>query len=431
MIKGNGIDIIEIDRIEKAIKNEKFIERIFCEEERDYFIKRNMNIKTIAGMFAGKEAVSKALGQGIRNYKWTDIKVLHDSLGKPFIVLSGNAENIARKLGIENIQLSISHCDTYAVAFAVAEGKREYKDIIKIEEEVKNKVMTIDKARVSRIIPRRKAYSHKGTYGRVGILAGSLGMTGAAYLTSTACLRSGSGLVYLFTPKSLNKILEIKTTEVITIPVEDNGKGHFCIEGLEYILKTIENMDVLAIGPGLGVDFERTELVKQVLLNYKKTIVLDADGINCLANSTEVFKQRKGKTIITPHPGELSRLLDISIKEIESDRVKYAQLTSEKFGVITVLKGANTVISSEEGKIYINTTGNPGMATAGSGDVLTGIITSFIGQGIECLAATVAGVYVHGLAGDLAKYEKGEYGLIATDVLEHIPYSIKSLIYNS
>lgn len=428
MIKGNGIDIIEIDRIEKAIKNEKFIERIFCKEERDYLLKRNMNIRTVAGMFAGKEAVSKALGQGIRNYKWTDIKILHDSLGKPFVVLSGNAEDIAENLGIENIYISISHCDTYAVAFAIAEGKSEYKDIIRLEEVAKNKLVAIDKNMVLSIIPKRKANSHKGTYGRVGVLAGSLGMTGAAYLTSTACLRSGSGLVYSIIPKSLNKILEIKTTEVITIPVEDDDKGHFCIEELEYILKSIEKVDVLALGPGLGIDSERIELVKQILLNYERTIVLDADGINCLVNSTEVFKQRRGKTIITPHPGELSRLLGISIEEIESDRVRYAQITSKKFGVITVLKGANTVISCEEGKVYINPTGNPGMATAGSGDVLTGIITSFIGQGIECLDAAVAGVYVHGLAGDLAKYDKGEYGLIATDILEYIPYAIKSLV---
>ncbi|SHH50926.1 NAD(P)H-hydrate epimerase [Caloranaerobacter azorensis DSM 13643] len=426
MIKGSGIDIIEIDRIKKAVENEKFIKRIFCEEEIEYFLKRNMNIRTIAGMFAGKEAVSKALGQGIRNYKWTDIKILHDNLGRPFVVLSGNAENVSRELGIENIQLSISHCDTYAAAFAVAEGKREYIETVKTEEGIKNGI-TINKNIVSNIIPKRKIDSHKGTYGRVGIIAGSLGMTGAAYLTSTSCLRSGSGLVYLFTPKSLNKILEIKTTEVITIPVEDNNKGHFCIEELEYILKNIEKMDVLAVGPGLGVDSERTELVKQILLNYKKAVVLDADGINCLVNNTEVFKQRKARMVITPHPGELARLLGISIEEIESDRVRYARFTSKKFGVITVLKGANTVVSSEEGKIYINTTGNPGMATAGSGDVLTGIITSFIGQGIECLDAAVAGVYIHGLSGDLAKYDKGEYGLIATDILEHIPYSIKSL----
>ncbi len=281
------------------------------------------------------------------------------------------------------------------------------------------------------MLPRRDKFSHKGTFGRVGIISGSLGgMTGATYLSSMAALRTGSGLVYSIVPDSLKEVLSIKLTEAIIKPVEDRSTGHFTMDSFQQIIHIIEGgMDAIAIGPGMGVDEERVELVRKILLEYKKPVILDADGINLISLDPTILMDRQGDTIITPHPGELSRLLGVSIGgEIQKERVEYSKLTSNKYNVITVLKGANTLVTDGKEKVYKNNTGNPGMATAGSGDVLTGMITSFIGQGISPYEGAVLGVYCHGLAGDLASRDKGEYGMIARDILDNIPpYSIKKI----
>ncbi|RKD30068.1 NAD(P)H-hydrate dehydratase [Thermohalobacter berrensis] len=422
MIRGNGVDIVKIDRIKKIIdKGKGFIERIYSDREKKYLEKRQYNIKTIAGLFAAKEAVSKVLGTGIRGFSFKDIEVIHDELGKPYIKLKGKAYEYALNKGIKNIHISISHDTDYAIAFALAEGI-ENKECFN-----KTTIDILNKGKISNIIPQRKKESHKGTYGRVAVIAGSIGMSGAAYLTSMAALKSGSGLVYSLVPKSISHILELKATEVIVKPLHDNNTGHLLKENFYKIDNFVENMDVIAVGPGLGVDNERIELIRNLLLTTDKPIVLDADGINCVSKDKNILKKRKGITVITPHPGELSRLLDKSIDDIQSDRINYAKYTSEEYGVITVLKGNNTIVTNPKGELYINPTGNPGMATAGSGDVLTGVITSFIGQGIESMDAAIAGVFIHGLAGDLASKIKGEYGITATDILENIPYSIKSI----
>lgn len=187
-------------------------------------------------------------------------------------------------------------------------------------------------------------------------------------------------------------------------------------------------MDVLAIGPGIGVDESRTKLVNAILSTFQKPVVLDADGINCISiNNPGALLNRKADTIITPHPGELSKLLKINIDTIQKSRIEYSKNVSNRYNIITVLKGANTIVTNPRGNLFINSTGNPGMATAGSGDVLTGVIASFIGQGIPSYDAAILGVYCHGLAGDLAKSDKGEYGMISRDILANIPYSIKKV----
>jgi len=428
MIKGNGIDIIEIGRIKRAInRNGKFLERLFTSVEREYISSRNENVNTIAGLFAGKEAISKSIGSGIREFRWKDIEIDHDNMGKPLVVLKGVANEIAKARGITDIHLSISHTDNHAIAFAIAEEELQIDSSFSLPNEKKS-YKIIDRDLVIGILPIRKKEGHKGTYGKVGIIAGSKGMTGAAYLTSMASLRSGSGLVYLVIPESLNGIMETKTTEVITIPIKDDGKGYFEENCINKIKELIGNFDVLGLGPGLGVDKGRIKVIKEILLASNKTVVLDGDGINCIVNNTEELAKRTYTTVITPHPGELSRLLNVSIEDIQNNRLKFAKLASNKFKVITVLKGDNTIVCNPEGAVYINTTGNPGMATAGSGDLLTGIIASFIGQGIEEFNAVVAGVFIHGLAGDLAANHKGQYGLIASDILEYLPYAIKKII---
>lgn len=417
MILGNGVDIVKVSRIENLLKNKKdgFLHKVFTQNEIEYIKNTGCNPQTISGIFAAKEALSKLLGTGIGKVNWKDMEVFHDDRGKPYVKLYNEGLNISQNLGIENIELSISHEKEYAIAFVIGEGKSEKVDV-KVPDDIKN------------ILPMREKDSHKGTFGRVGIIAGSKGMAGAAYLATMAALRSGSGLVYAIIPNSLNEILSIKLTEAIIKSVEDEDAGHFNLYSFDGLKEIIDDMDVLALGPGIGVDEIRIELVNKILSTYEKPIVLDADGINCISKGNpDILLNRKAETVITPHPGELSRLLGLDIDTIQKKRFEYSKMISNKYNVITVLKGANTLVTNPKGDIYINFTGNPGMATAGSGDLLTGIIASFIGQGMTSYEAAVLGVYCHGIAGDLAKMDKGEYGMISRDILDNIPYSIKKL----
>lgn len=418
MILGSGVDIVEVSRIERIIeeKRDSFLEKIFTAEEIEHIKKKNYSAQTISGLFAAKEAVSKLLGTGIGKVNWKHIQVCHDEIGKPYVKLKGEGLQRASKLNIDQIHLSISHEKEYALAFALGEGCQSGKNIV-VPPFIKE------------MLPKREEDSHKGTYGRVGIISGSKGMTGAPYLTSMACLRTGSGLVYTIVPDSISPILSTKLIEAIVKPVPDKNTGYFTLDSLDYIKNMVRDMDVLAIGPGMGLDEERAEVVKDILLDFNGPIVLDADGINCISKiGLHIFNKRGYPTVITPHPGEFSRLIGKSIKEVQRDRVKYSKYLSEKYNIVTVLKGADTVVSNPKGEVYVNTTGNPGMATAGSGDLLTGIIASFIGQGIDAYKASILGVYCHGLAGDMAKEIRGEYGMIARDILEMIPSSINAII---
>lgn len=411
MVIGNGIDIVKISRIEDIIRKngKRFYNKVFTSNEMDYIILKNYNSQTTSGLFAGKEAVSKLLGTGIGRVNWKDIEIIHDNKGKPYVRLYSEGHNISKRLGIDTIHISISHEKDYALAFAIGEGERVN---ILVPKEIKS------------IFPKRNKDSHKGDFGRVVIIAGGMGMIGAAYLSAMAALRTGSGLVYNIVPRSLSQIFSIKLIETIIMPVEDNNTGYFTCNSIDETNNIIKNKDVLAIGPGIGVDDERTKFVQNILLNYNRPIVIDADGINCISNNLSILAKRRGVTIITPHPGEMSRLLNTSIEEIQQNRIEYSKHVSNKYNVITVLKGSSTVVTNGE-DVYINSTGNPGMATAGSGDVLTGMIASFIGQGVEPYKSSILGVYAHGLAGDLARMDKGEDGIIATDILESIPYALK------
>ncbi len=397
-----GIDIVDNNRIKKLLENsrESFYNRVFTENELQYIESKNHNYKTVAGLFSAKESISKAIGTGIGKISFKDVEILHDENGKPEVMYNRSNQYLK---GIENIQISISHELNYAISIAIVNW--EYKVNIEVPSEIKG------------LLNKRNKDSHKGSYGKVGIIAGSIGMTGANYLASTAALRSGSGLVYSLIPNELVPILSTKFIEVIIKEIKD----------YDNILELTKDMDGLTIGPGLGIEEKKTKMVKELLLNYNKPIVLDADGINCIADDPEILKRRQGTTIITPHPGELAKLLSKSIDEIQENRIYYAKYTSNKYNIITILKGHNTVIT--DGKdLHINQTGNPGMSTAGSGDVLTGIIISLICQGISGINSGILGAYIHGLAGDMASEYYGEYGLIASDILEYIPKAMKKII---
>ena len=275
----------------------------------------------------------------------------------------------------------------------------------------------------------RKSNSHKGSYGRVLVLAGSPGLTGAAYLCSKAALRSGSGIVTLGVPESLNPIMEAKLTCVMTHPLPETKASTLSNKGKKKIMKLCESHDVVALGPGLSQQPETRELILWLIQNIYRNMVIDADGLNALSDKVNVLHKIKRHAVLTPHPGEMSRLAGLgSAKNVQKDRLntasQFVQSIQKKLnneGKLTlVLKGDKTIVANSR-KVYVNRTGNPGMATAGTGDVLTGIIASLIGQGYDVFDASQLGVYIHGLAGDIAAKKKGEHSMIASDIIEYLP----------
>ncbi|NLM13535.1 MAG: NAD(P)H-hydrate dehydratase [Epulopiscium sp.] len=282
---------------------------------------------------------------------------------------------------------------------------------------------------VGSFIPSRFPRSNKGTYGRVQVLAGSKGMTGAAALTCTGAFKIGAGLVSLGIPRSINDILQTKLTEVITIPIREKD-GKLCRESFEDIKPYLEKATVIAVGPGIGQGPQIIEFMELLIKNIRIPLVVDADGINAIAKNIEMLRNLKVPVVLTPHPGEMGRLIHKSTEEVLANPIGIVREFCHKWNVILVLKDAKTIIGDPDGQIYINTTGNPGMATAGSGDVLTGIIAGLIGQGLNPYKAAVLGAFIHGKAGDLAASELGQHGMLAGDICNYVPKAMK-LYYQS
>jgi NAD(P)H-hydrate epimerase len=275
---------------------------------------------------------------------------------------------------------------------------------------------------------RRSPDAHKGDFGHIFILAGSARFSGAAVLCAQASMRSGAGLVTLGIPKSLNNaIIKIKPKEVMTLPLPETRAGTLSLGGYKKIKDFSQDIDVLVIGPGLTKNKSTQNLVRKVVSKINKPMVIDADGINALVSHLKILttNDQRATTILTPHPGEMARLLGISIKKVQDNRKEVAKKFAQDYKATIVLKGRNTVVADYKGNLYINKTGNPGMATAGSGDVLTGMIAAFLGQGLDNFSAAKYAVYLHGLAGDLAAKEKTQIGLIASDIIDKIPEAIK------
>lgn len=218
---------------------------------------------------------------------------------------------------------------------------------------------------------------------------------------------------------------------MITIPLEDKGEGYISKESIKQVTDQLRRMDVVAVGPGLSVNEDVFEVVKSIIKESTVPVILDADALNAVAADVSVLGGLKAEAVITPHPGEMARLMGISSDEVQSNRIETALEFVRKWKVITVLKGARTVIAAPDGTVYINTTGNSGMATGGTGDVLTGIITGFISQGVKPLDAAISGVYIHGLSGDNVAESIGEHGLIAGDLVESLPCVIKKMVSRS
>lgn len=410
-----GIDIVETSRFREMNNLEMFIRRVFTQTEADYFVSKQNAAKgfyaTVAGHFAAKEAFAKALGTGIRGFSFADIEVCHDDIGRPYIRFGGSKVNAS---------VTISHTDLTAVA------------VVHIPDEILQVGIPIyaDMDTYRDLLPQRMPDFNKGDCGKVFIAAGSVGMTGAACLSAMGALRMGSGLVTVGLPKSVQPIAAIKLTEAMTVPLPENEDGTLSLNALGEIKSRMSKSDVCVFGPGIGKSADMPKLLDS-LISGSCDMLIDADGLNALASNMDILRKHANRkscnVVITPHPGEMSRLCGESIESIQNNRVGVASAFAKEFGVTVVLKGAETVIASPDGRNHINHSGNSGMATGGTGDVLAGVIGSLIGQGLDAFEASVLGVFLHGVAGDFASRDKSEYGMIAGDLAERLPNAVRLL----
>ena len=302
-----------------------------------------------------------------------------------------------------------------------------------------------------KILKKRLKDAHKKSHGQVLVIAGSKGMTGAAALACKATMRAGAGIVTLAYPESLKEIYKDLLVEVMTIPCPETADGTLSYKALNLLLEKSKYFDIVIVGPGLSKNNETGKLIQDLVAKLEKPIVLDADGLNALENKTDLFLKRKNRIILTPHEGEMARLTGLSMEEIKKNRANIAQKFAEKWGVVVVLKGHNTIIAEPvsefgfrasfakvatkvkyrepsfyAGRLVINKTGGSALATAGTGDVLCGIIGSLWAENIdEPFESACTGVYLHGLSGDLAEKELGERSVIASDVIEYLSKVIK------
>jgi NAD(P)H-hydrate epimerase len=262
--------------------------------------------------------------------------------------------------------------------------------------------------------------ANKGTFGRVLIVAGSRGMSGAAVLSASAALRGGAGLVRLAVPEGILTIVASANPCYTTAPLPQDSHGRLSTAALPELVELVQGNTAAAIGPGLGQSDDVRELLVQILDRSTTPLILDADALNVLAGRLGVLRRHQGPIVITPHPGEFARLLGCDIPTVQARRQELAAEFARTHGVIVVLKGHGTIVTDGR-RVYVNTTGNPGMATGGTGDVLSGLIAALLGQKLDGFAAAQLGVYLHGRAGDLARARIGEVSLIATDLLDFLP----------
>ena len=295
------------------------------------------------------------------------------------------------------------------------------------EEKIQTHLLEDEEIRRWLSIPRQPD-THKGDYGHLLVIAGSVGKTGAAAMACEAALRMGAGLVTLAIPKSLNPIMEVKLTEVMTEPLPETPKQTLSLRAFNAILRLCENKRAVIIGPGIGTYKETQSLVLKLIKTLDLPIILDADGLTSLTAQPKTLLATKQPLILTPHPGEMARLIRSTPKEVQEDRIGVSRNFSQSHHVYLILKGHRTLIATPKGEIFINPTGNPGLASGGTGDVLTGMIGGLICQGFDILSSLQISVYLHGLAGDAVAQELGEKSLVATDLIKKIPTLLQGRI---
>ncbi|WP_311487399.1 NAD(P)H-hydrate dehydratase [uncultured Helcococcus sp.] len=398
-----GVDIVEVSRIERLSERDRFLTRIFTDVEIEYLESKSFNAHTIAGMLAAKEAVSKAFKTGIsKELVFKSIEILHNADGSPYVnELNNDIQPLLKDKNAKAIEINISHDGNYAVAVAkLVFDKKEHKEY----KEFSSKLL------------KRSNNSNKYDYGRVMIIGGSKGMTGSIMLAGNAALRSGAGMVYLLVPQVISSLVEAKTCEEIVLSMNDDGDKHFGNFKRDDLLELIQDKSVIAIGPGLGTGDHAKKILEIVINNFDGPILVDADAINQLAKNPDLIKDN---IYITPHNMEFSRLSSFTLNEIEYNREESVKYFLDKYHVNIVLKGRNSIVANDK-NYYVNTTGNPGMATAGSGDVLTGVIAALLARHDNFDMFKLA-VFVHGLAGDMAADKYGQTSLRAKDIIEFLP----------
>ena len=393
-----GVDAVSVDRIALAVRRSGpgFLAKVYTPAELAYC--RDSD-ERLAGRWAAKEAVIKCFdGTGIC-FPRRRIEVLPGPNGAPRARLLGNDRGA-------QVEVSITHHSRLAVATAHLEIS-DAQTMLPAPDAVE--------------IPRRPKDAHKGTFGTAVVLAGSLGLTGAAYLSSTAVARTGAGLVRLLVADSIYPILAAKCTEVMATPVPEVAPGAVGHAAYDSILRQLDSAEIGVVGPGLGRDRSTWRLVVDLAQHARCPLVIDADGLNALADSPRV-KGKLGKgRVLTPHPGELGRLTGKTADAINADRQRAARSAAREWGAIVVLKGARTVVAHPDGRISEDPHEVPALASGGTGDVLSGVIAGLIAQGSDPFTAAVTGVYVHGAAGARIAARMGDSGLLAGDLLPEIP----------
>ncbi|MFO3716187.1 NAD(P)H-hydrate dehydratase [Anaerococcus cruorum] len=391
-----GVDIVDISKFSSKASS-RFLEKLFAEDELNYGFKKQNSLQTFAGIFAAKEAILKANNLNLAHILRKKIEIKHvDNRPIAFI----NNKEIRGSL-------SISHDGNYAIA--ICNMKEQYQ--MNISQEIKE------------LMPKRKSESHKGDYGRIAILGGSSGMAGSVYMASLSAMRTGAGMAFILAPKSISEILQIKSNEQIIKEI-DCHNFYYSSEIVDQILDNIEGKDTLIIGPGMGKGEDLNKLIGEIIASTDIDMVIDADGLNAISKDLSILKSNN-KIILTPHMGEFSRLTGLQIDKIKEDEESIARKFAKDNDVVLVLKSDHTIVTDGL-KFYKNEIGNPGMATAGVGDVLTGVIASLMKR-LEPFEAAKLGVYIHSLAGDIASEKLGEDSLIATDVIENLSEAIKRL----
>jgi len=394
-----GVDAVSVDRIELAVKRSGpgFLNKVYTPAELAYC---GINAERLAGRWAAKEAVIKCFdGTGIC-FPRKRIEVLPGPSGAPRVRLLGDGRGA-------RVEVSITHHSRLAVATSHLEMPDVVDMLLPASESV--------------ILPERPRDAHKGTFGTVVVLAGSLGFTGAAYLAATGAARTGAGLVRLLVADTIYPILAAKCTEVMATPVPEVAPGAVGHAAYDSVLRQMSTAEAGVIGPGLGRDRSTWRLILDLSMHAECPLVLDADALNALADSAR-RKTRLGKNrVLTPHPGEMARLLGKTTEAVQADRAGAARKAAREWGAVVVLKGAHTLVAHPDGRLSEDPHEVPALATGGTGDVLAGVIGALIAQGSDPYAAAVTGVYIHAAAGRRISQRLGDAGLLASDLLPELP----------
>ena len=403
-----GIDAVGIERIALAVRRSgpAFLKKAYTDAELVYCAG---SAERLAGRWAAKEAVIKCFdGTGIC-FPRRRIEVLPSATGAPVVSLLGDTSGAV-------VELSITHHSGLALAAATLTmpGRATGSELLLRPPDALD-------------LPDRPKDGHKGTFGTVVVLAGSRGFTGAAYLSATAAARAGAGIVKLLVAESIYPILAAMCTEVMATPVPEVAPGAVGHLAHEAVARQFQGARAALVGPGLGRDSSTWRLVNDLVLEIECPLVIDADGLNALAEHRRTLARLPKGRVLTPHPGEMARLTGAPVARDRAGRLELAASTAREWKAVVVLKGARTVVAAPDGQVSEDPHEVPALATGGTGDVLGGLITGLVAQGLDPFTAAVSGVYIHGEAGRRVASRLGDAGLLASDLLEEIPVIQKLL----